>query len=97
MCRALINDVLDLSKIEAGKMEIESVQFNIRDEIDEILLLFVEKESHMHLEMAALIHDAVPSCLLGDPTRIRQVWPHFLLLQFHWTMICSSMFGFHVF
>lgn len=70
---ALINDVLDLSKIEAGKMEIESVQFNIRDEIDEILLLFVEKESHMHLEMAALIHDAVPSCLLGDPTRIRQV------------------------
>ncbi|KAG0604865.1 hypothetical protein M758_9G014700 [Ceratodon purpureus] len=70
---ALINDVLDLSKIEAGKMEIESVKFDIRNEVDEIFSLFDEKVSNKQLEMMALIHDAVPPCLMGDPTRIRQV------------------------
>lgn len=66
--------MLDLSKIEAGKMEVESVKFDIRNEIDEIFALFDEKISNKQLEMAALIHDAVPSCMMGDPTRIRQVW-----------------------
>jgi histidine kinase 2/3/4 (cytokinin receptor) len=73
MCRALINDVLDLSKIEAGKMEIESVKFDIRKEVDEIFSLFDERVSNKQLEMMAVIHDAVPPCLMGDPTRIRQV------------------------
>lgn len=66
--------MLDLSKIEAGKMEIESVKFDIRNEVDEIFSLFDEKVSNKQLEMAALIHDSVPSCMMGDPTRIRQVW-----------------------
>lgn len=73
MCRALINDVLDLSKIEAGKMEIESVKFDIRKEVDEIFSLFDERVSNKQLEMMAVIHDEVPPCLMGDPTRIRQV------------------------
>ena len=83
MCRALINDVLDLSKIEAGKMEIESVKFDIRNEVDDIFSMFDEKVSNKQLEMMALIHDAVPSSLMGDPTRIRQVWLTFTDRMFH--------------
>jgi histidine kinase 2/3/4 (cytokinin receptor) len=70
---ALINDVLDLSKIEAGKMEIECVQFDIRNEIDIVLSMFDEKVLQKQLEVAALIHDSVPPSLMGDPGRIRQV------------------------
>ena len=65
--------MLDLSKIEAGKMEIESVKFDIRKEVDEIFSLFDERVSNKQLEMMAVIHDEVPPCLMGDPTRIRQV------------------------
>lgn len=71
--RALINDVLDLSKIEAGRMEIESVPFDIRNEVDDVFTLFDEKVLQKEIEVLALIHDDVPPCLVGDPTRIRQV------------------------
>jgi histidine kinase 2/3/4 (cytokinin receptor) len=71
--RALINDVLDLSKIEAGRMEIESVPFDIRNEVDDVFTLFDEKVMQKEIEVLALIHDDVPRCLVGDPTRIRQV------------------------
>lgn len=43
ICRVFINDVLDLLKIEVGKMEVELVKFDIWNEIDEIFVLFDEK------------------------------------------------------
>ena len=73
-CRALINDVLDLSKIEAGKMELESVPFNIRKEVDSVFTLFDEKLQQKKLEVFMLVHEAVPICVVGDPGRFRQVW-----------------------
>jgi histidine kinase 2/3/4 (cytokinin receptor) len=75
---ALINDVLDLSKIEAGKMEFESVPYNIRVEIDEALSIFDEKVHQKGVDMLVLVHDAVPSCVVGDPGRLCQVRRRFL-------------------
>ncbi|KAG0600992.1 hypothetical protein M758_11G076100 [Ceratodon purpureus] len=70
---ALINDVLDLSKIEAGKMELESVPFNIRKEVDSVFTLFDEKLQQKKLEVFMLVHEAVPICVVGDPGRFRQI------------------------
>jgi histidine kinase 2/3/4 (cytokinin receptor) len=70
---ALINDVLDLSKMEAGKMEFESVPYNIRMEIDEALSVFDGSVHQKGVEVLVLIHDAVPSCVVGDPGRLRQI------------------------
>jgi histidine kinase 2/3/4 (cytokinin receptor) len=73
---ALINDVLDLSKIEAGKMEIESVSYNIRKEVDSVFSLFDEKVQQNNLEVSMLVHETVPTCVVGDPGRFRQVMVH---------------------
>lgn len=73
MCRSLINDVLDLSKIEAGKMEIESVPFNLHAVIEDVISVFEEKIQQNHIEVSALVHDSVPPCLIGDPGKLRQV------------------------
>lgn len=70
---ALINDVLDLSKIEAGGMELESVTFDIRLEIDEVISLFEDKVQQKQIEVSALVHDTVPKHVVGDPGRVRQV------------------------
>ncbi|KAG0564412.1 hypothetical protein M758_8G104800 [Ceratodon purpureus] len=70
---ALISDVLDLSKIEAGRMEIETVPFDMREELDNILSLFEEKVHQKKLEISALVHDSVPQWMYGDPGRLRQV------------------------
>jgi len=70
---ALISDVLDLSKIEAGRMEIETVPFDMLEEVDNILSLFEEKVHLKQLEISALVHDSVPQWLYGDPGRLRQV------------------------
>ncbi|KAG0567924.1 hypothetical protein KC19_7G172500 [Ceratodon purpureus] len=70
---ALINDVLDLSKIEAGRMELESVAFNIRREVDNVFHLFDETVQQKKIEMSMLVHDTVPTCIVGDPGRFRQV------------------------
>jgi len=72
-CSALISDVLDLSKIEAGRMEIETVPFDMLEEVDNILSLFEEKVHLKQLEISALVHDSVPQWLYGDPGRLRQV------------------------
>lgn len=73
LCRALISDVLDLSKIEAGNMEVETVPFDIREEVENILCLFEDNVQQKKVEISALIHDCVPPWLYGDPGRFRQV------------------------
>ncbi|KAG0597347.1 hypothetical protein M758_UG330500 [Ceratodon purpureus] len=69
---ALINDVLDLSKIEAGRMELESVAFNIRKEVDNVFHLFDETVHQKKIEMSMLVHDTVPTCIVGDPGKFCQ-------------------------
>ncbi len=69
---ALINDVLDLSKIEAGKVELESIPFSIEDILAEAGDIIRVKAREKGLEMS-LEMENVPEGVVGDPTRLRQV------------------------
>lgn len=69
----IINDILDYSKIEAGKMDIESVCFDLETLIDECTSVFTLMAAKKHIELIASIAPDVPVELKGDPTRIRQI------------------------
>ena len=70
---SIINDVLDFSKIEAGKMELEMSPFNLRDDVDETVEMFAESAQRKGLEVACLVHEGVPTMLVGDASHLRQV------------------------
>ncbi|CAI7767464.1 unnamed protein product, partial [Closterium sp. NIES-53] len=71
---ALINDILDLSKIEAEKLHLECIPLDLRAELDDVLALFVESaQEKRSVELAAFVADDVPEMLLGDPLRVKQI------------------------
>ena len=70
---AVINDILDYSKIEVGRMEMESRSFNLRECVEESLDLFATQIRLKNLEAAYLIAPDIPTLLIGDPMRLRQV------------------------
>jgi two-component system, sensor histidine kinase and response regulator len=69
----LINDVLECSKIEAGKLELECLDFNLRTTVEQVLAQFAELAETKGLELTGLVHAAVPTGLKGDPGRLRQI------------------------
>jgi signal transduction histidine kinase/PleD family two-component response regulator/HPt (histidine-containing phosphotransfer) domain-containing protein len=69
----LINDILDLSKIEAGKLEMETIPFDLRITVEDVLETIAVRASEKHLETACLIESDVPVFLKGDPGRLKQV------------------------
>ncbi|TVU30753.1 hypothetical protein EJB05_22390 [Eragrostis curvula] len=69
----LINEVLDLAKIESGRVELEAVPFDVRDILDNVISLFSEKSQTKGIELAVLVSDQVPVVLIGDPWRFRQI------------------------
>lgn len=70
---SLINDILDMSKIEAGRLELEEVEFNLRDLIEEVLELHSESALRKELTLANVTASDVPSIVTTDPGRIRQI------------------------
>ncbi|GAB4174708.1 MAG: hypothetical protein Fur006_04700 [Coleofasciculaceae cyanobacterium] len=70
---SLINDILDLSKIESGKLELERYAFNLRTCVEESLDLLALRAAEKGLELAYLIHPETPSTIVGDATRLRQI------------------------
>ncbi len=70
---AVINDILDFSKIEAGKLEIESYPFEIRSVISDAVELTAVALGASGVELAYDIQDDVPTTLIGDVVRIRQI------------------------
>ncbi|XVE85572.1 hypothetical protein DITRI_Ditri17bG0101200 [Diplodiscus trichospermus] len=70
---ALINEVLDRAKIEAGKLELETVPFDIRSILDDVLSLFSEKSRNKGIELGVFVSDKVPETVMGDPGRFRQI------------------------
>jgi len=69
----LINDVLDLSKAEAGKLELARAPIDLRRELEEVVGLFSGRAHDKGIEIAAHIARGVPATLQGDPIRLRQV------------------------
>lgn len=69
----VINDILDLSKIEAGKMNFEEIPFRLTQIIDSVSDLFFPKVKEKALQMNLDIDPALPAFLLGDPVRLNQI------------------------
>jgi two-component system sensor histidine kinase/response regulator len=69
----VINDILDFSKIEAGKLDLEIIDFDLREAIDNIMDLLAAQAHSKGLELAAYIPPDVPTSLRGDPGRVRQI------------------------
>ena len=69
----ILNDILDFSKVEAGKLELEELDFNIHSVIDDIAELLAFKAHEKGLEFISFVDPDVPEWLNGDPGRLRQV------------------------
>jgi two-component system, sensor histidine kinase and response regulator len=69
----VINDILDYSKIEAGKVELEAIDFNLRDCAEEALKTFALRADEKGLELLCDIAPEVPEQVEGDPGRLRQI------------------------
>ena len=69
----VINDILDVSKIEAGKLDIDQAEFSLRDCLGETLKTLALRAHEKDLELALRVRPDVPDDLLGDPTRLRQI------------------------
>ena len=70
---SLINEILDLSKLEAGEMALETLDFNLSSCVEEVLELLAPPAHNKGLEIAALIYPNVPTHLQGDAGRLRQI------------------------
>ena len=69
----LINDILDLSKIEAGKLEMESAPFSLRESLDDIMKVHEHQAQLKGLQLEGHFSDDVPQRLVGDQGRFRQI------------------------
>jgi CheY-like chemotaxis protein/CHASE3 domain sensor protein len=74
----LINEVLDLSKIEAGKMEINTERINIKTFIDSVLRDFRAQAEHKKLKLTATYEQGVPDAMVTDPQRLSQILKNLL-------------------
>jgi two-component system, sensor histidine kinase and response regulator len=69
----VINDILDYSKVEAGKLELEEIDFSLRDSLSDTLKVLGVQADDKGLELACDIDPKLPDAFLGDPMRLRQV------------------------
>lgn len=70
---SLINDILDLSKLDSGKIEIESHSFELMSIIQDVRDIFEHKAKDKGLDCAAEVDDKIPPVLIGDQLRIKQI------------------------
>ncbi len=69
----LLNDILDLSKIEAGQLQLDDVNFSLADVVSDVVTLLGPQALAKHLDLSAYIDPAIPEKLRGDGGRLRQV------------------------
>ncbi len=69
----ILDDILDLSKIQSGKLRIEALPFNLRDVVDQIGQLVANRAQEKGIEILIQYPIGIPARVVGDPTRIRQI------------------------
>jgi PAS domain S-box-containing protein len=69
----IVNDLLDTSKIEAGKMTFEEIAFSLKEVIASVITILHYKAAEKDLILSVKIEDDIPEYLIGDPTRLNQV------------------------
>ncbi|MCX5721290.1 MAG: response regulator [Nitrospirae bacterium] len=70
---SLINDILDLSKVEVGHLELESTNFDLNDLIEKAIEILAMRANEKGLELAYHLSPTLPSSLIGDPHRLHQI------------------------
>jgi TMAO reductase system sensor TorS len=74
----IINDILDFSKVEAGKLELERVEFGLREAVEETMEIFAGRAQAKGLDLACTVEAGVPDTVCADPMRLRQVLINFV-------------------
>jgi two-component system sensor histidine kinase BarA len=69
----IINDILDFSKIEAGKLTFDRVPFQLRDIVEEVMVMLAPAAHDKNLDLVNLVYNDVPNNLMGDPLRLKQI------------------------
>lgn len=69
----LIDDILDYSKIEAGKLDLNMIDFDLRTVFDDCINLLSEKAGQKQIALQTIIDPVIPAMLVGDPDRLRQI------------------------
>jgi len=69
----IINDILDFSKIEAGKLILDRIPFQLRDIVEEVMVMLAPEAHSKSLDLVALVYEDVPDNIMGDPLRVKQV------------------------
>ncbi|TWB51419.1 response regulator [Nitrospirillum viridazoti] len=73
MLLSIINDILDVSKLEAGKVELEEIDFSMDELADSVAMLLSPKAAEKDLDLVCYVEDAARGAYRGDPTRLRQI------------------------
>jgi signal transduction histidine kinase/CheY-like chemotaxis protein/HPt (histidine-containing phosphotransfer) domain-containing protein len=69
----VINDILDFSKVEAGRLELEELDFELREAVENVCDILAQRAHDKGLELVTIVDERVPDGLVGDPGRLRQV------------------------
>ena len=69
----IINDILDFAKVESGKLQLETIEIDVRDMVESVTELMVGSARNHNLKLSASVADNVPRVVRGDPIRLRQV------------------------
>ncbi|MFO8143004.1 MAG: ATP-binding protein [Marinobacter sp.] len=69
----IINDILDFSKIEAGKLILDRIPFQLRDIVEEVMVMLAPAAHAKNLDLVQLVYNDVPDNIMGDPLRVKQV------------------------
>lgn len=74
----IINDILDISKIEAGKLELEEIEFSLRDVVEKVFKIAMVHVNEKNVELVVDLDPDIPDIIIGDPLRLRQVLTNLL-------------------
>jgi signal transduction histidine kinase/DNA-binding response OmpR family regulator len=69
----ILNDILDFSKVEAGRLDLESIDFDLRSAVQDVVELLAERAQSKGVELLSSVDPSVPDAVQGDPGRFRQI------------------------